>query len=169
MDNTVRSETLGFISKEFGLIHIASIVSVVCILAGLILSIMHVFTNRDKTETEKIFMLYFAVFADIYIALNAGSHITATKLSLWFLLLPIWNGLNAVTLLLRFYNQHEETSKVLSLFLTFPHFPSLFLTQSAKDLTFASKKQTKTSCSKNGNTIVVVLVTIFYIPISDNK
>jgi hypothetical protein len=94
--------------------------------AGLALSIFHVFTERQKSKVEKYTMLFFAVMANAICGILASLHILgiSTKdpdaffiLRVWdvldpedassvisriFLILPIWNILNCVLLLVSF-------------------------------------------------------------------
>jgi len=94
--------------------------------AGLALSIFHVFTDRQKSKVEKYAMLFFAVLANAICGILASLHILgiSTKdpdaffiLRVWdvldpedapsvvsriYLILPIWNIINCVLLLVSF-------------------------------------------------------------------
>jgi hypothetical protein len=73
-------------------------------LAGGLLSIYHVFTERRKTKTEKFAMLVFAVMTNALCGFLASGHI----LDNWgdaphiLIVFPLWNGINCLLLLLLF-------------------------------------------------------------------
>jgi hypothetical protein len=73
----------------------------VIFLAGLALSIYHVFTNRDKTDIEKKILLVFAVLANAGTGILAGWYVIKnSEVHNWQLVFPIWNIVNGVLLLL---------------------------------------------------------------------
>ncbi|MGB2809449.1 MAG: hypothetical protein WBC22_17035, partial [Sedimentisphaerales bacterium] len=95
--------------------------------AGLVLSLYHVFAEREKTRIEKYAMLFFAVMANAFCGIWASIHIlgiTAGEYGIFslpdiirgiingtygsvgisriFLILPIWNIINCLLLLISF-------------------------------------------------------------------
>ncbi len=94
--------------------------------AGLALSIFHVFTERQKSKVEKYAMLFFAVLANAICGILASLHILGISLEvpdaffilrIWdildsqdapsvvsriYLILPIWNIINCLLLLVSF-------------------------------------------------------------------
>lgn len=72
--------------------------------AGLVLSLYHVFTKREKTFAEKQAMLFFAVLANAFSGIYASAYILdrSTNTACIFVLLPIWNIINCVILLLSY-------------------------------------------------------------------
>lgn len=72
--------------------------------AGLVLSLYHVFTERRKTIVEKGAMLLFAVLTNGVSGIYASVHILSrtTDTHLVFILLPIWNIINCLFLLVSY-------------------------------------------------------------------
>ena len=77
------------------------LLALVFFVAGMILSIQHVFVSRKKSGFEKIFMLFFAVFVNAFAGLAAGSHALESSTGV-LTIVPIWNIANAIFLLLAY-------------------------------------------------------------------
>jgi len=70
-------------------------------LCGLVLSVYHVFTAREKTDWEKWGMLIFAVLANATTGIVAGLYVLKSDTARnWLLIFPVWNIINGVLLLL---------------------------------------------------------------------
>jgi peptidoglycan/LPS O-acetylase OafA/YrhL len=70
-------------------------------LAGLVLSLYHVFTKREKTRLEKMVMMLFAVMANAGTGIVAGLYVIKNgEVKNWQLVFPIWNIVNGALLLL---------------------------------------------------------------------
>ena len=70
-------------------------------LCGLILSVYHVFTAREKTDAEKWGMLIFAVLANAVSGIVAGLYVLKSDNARnWLLVFPLWNIINGVMLIL---------------------------------------------------------------------
>ncbi len=73
----------------------------VLFLCGLCLSIYHIFTTREKTDSEKNVMLIFAVLANAGTGIvSAWYVIKSSAVHNWWLVFPVWNIVNGVLLLL---------------------------------------------------------------------
>lgn len=72
--------------------------------AGLVLSLYHVFTKREKTIVEKHIMLFFAVLTNGVSGIFASVHVLSKSANApcVLLLLPIWNIINCIILLMLF-------------------------------------------------------------------
>jgi len=72
--------------------------------AGLVLSLYHVFTQRERTIIEKHIMLFFAVLTNAVSGIYASVHILSksTDAHCIFILLPIWNIINCLILLVSY-------------------------------------------------------------------
>jgi hypothetical protein len=70
-------------------------------LGGIALSLYHVFTTREKTNYEKIVMLFFAVMANAGTGIISGWYVIKnSNVHNWQLVFPIWNIINGALLLL---------------------------------------------------------------------
>lgn len=73
----------------------------VIFLGGIVLSLYHVFTTREKTNYEKMVMLFFAVAANAGTGIISGWYvIKSSNVHNWQLVFPIWNIINGALLLL---------------------------------------------------------------------
>jgi len=73
----------------------------VIFLGGIVLSLYHVFTTREKTKFEKMIMLLFAVLANAGTGIISGWYVIKnSEVHNWQLVFPIWNIANGVLLLL---------------------------------------------------------------------
>ena len=71
------------------------------LLAGMGLSIYHVFTTREKTDIEKWIMLLFAVLTNAGAGIISGWYVLhASRIQDWQIIFPIWNAINGALLLL---------------------------------------------------------------------
>jgi hypothetical protein len=74
---------------------------VLLFLAGLGLSLYHVFTRREKTIFEKQLMMFFAVLTNAGTGILSGWYVLKSNdVHNWQLVFPIWNIINGVLLLL---------------------------------------------------------------------
>ncbi|MDD5064825.1 MAG: hypothetical protein PHQ35_08735 [Phycisphaerae bacterium] len=70
-------------------------------LGGLVLSLYHVFTAKEKTDHEKMVMLFFAVVANAGTGIISGWYVLKNNdVNNWQLVFPIWNIINGALLLL---------------------------------------------------------------------
>jgi hypothetical protein len=70
-------------------------------LGGIVLSLYHVFTTREKTNYEKMVMLFFAVAANAVTGIISGWYVIKNNdVHNWQLIFPIWNIINGVLLFL---------------------------------------------------------------------
>jgi hypothetical protein len=73
----------------------------VIFLGGVVLSLYHVFTTREKTNYEKVVMLFFAVAANASTGIISGWYVLKNSdVNDWQLVFPVWNIINGVILLL---------------------------------------------------------------------
>jgi DNA-directed RNA polymerase subunit RPC12/RpoP len=73
----------------------------VILLAGMGLSIYHVFTTREKTGIEKWIMLLFAVLTNAGTGIISGWYVlNSSPIQNWQIIFPMWNIINGVLLLL---------------------------------------------------------------------
>jgi len=72
--------------------------------AGLVLPLYHVFSQREKTIVEKHIMLFFAVLTNGISGIYASAYIISKSADVHFIfiLLPIWNIINCVILLISY-------------------------------------------------------------------
>jgi hypothetical protein len=69
-------------------------------LGGIVLSIYHVFTTREKTRFEKMVMLFFAVAVNAGTGIISGWYvIKSNNVHNWQLIFPLWNIINGILLL----------------------------------------------------------------------
>jgi len=97
-----RSGLFKFLSKDGD--RVVIIIFVILFTAGLILSLYHVFTKQEKSITEKFAMLFFAILTNAISGILASVHILSKSADApcIFILLPIWNIINCVILLILF-------------------------------------------------------------------
>lgn len=80
--------------------------------AGIVFSLYHVFTTRQKSDWEKMAMLFFAVIVNVVSGIAAGMHML--KDSHGFLMLfPVWNIINGVLLLLMYKFHIVDESSIV--------------------------------------------------------
>jgi hypothetical protein len=73
----------------------------VVFLGGIVLSLYHVFTTREKTNYEKMVMLFFAVAANAGTGIISGWYVIENNdVHNWQLVFPIWNIINGILLFL---------------------------------------------------------------------
>jgi hypothetical protein len=73
----------------------------VVFLGGLALSLYHVFTAKEKTDYEKMVMLFFAVVANAGTGIISGWYVIKdSDVNNWQLVFPVWNIINGALLLL---------------------------------------------------------------------
>jgi peptidoglycan/LPS O-acetylase OafA/YrhL len=100
-DNSFRSKVVWLV-VESGRDAFRVVILILFFLAGGLLSVYHVFTERSKTKIEKGAMLFFAVMTNALCGLLASGHI----LDNWgdapgiLIVFPLWNGINCVLLVI---------------------------------------------------------------------
>jgi hypothetical protein len=80
---------------------------ILCLLlftAGLVLSLYHVFTEREKNIAEKFVMLFFAILTNAISGIFASAYVLSKSADApcIFILLPLWNIMNCIILLVLF-------------------------------------------------------------------
>jgi hypothetical protein len=65
---------------------------------GLLLSIFHAFSTREKSSLEKIFMLFFACFICGFVGIWSGTYLWYRTES-WYRIFPVWNVISSYFLL----------------------------------------------------------------------
>lgn len=78
-----------------------SYIALVLFVLGILFSLYHVFTSRQKTDWEKTAMLFFAVMVNGLGGVAAGMHMLENSHGL-LMVFPIWNIVNGVLLLLMY-------------------------------------------------------------------
>jgi len=66
---------------------------------GLVLCVYHIFSSRQKGNVEKYLMLFFAVLTNGISGICAGAYVFRHSI-LWLAVLPIWNIISGVVLIL---------------------------------------------------------------------
>lgn len=94
-----KSLLLEIIDFTFG--DFRTIIMMLIIATGIILSFYHAFSEKKKTESHKFAMIYFAVFVNAGAGIAASSHLLKTANILWGIF-PILNFVNAMLLLFLF-------------------------------------------------------------------
>lgn len=84
--------------KPFGILHFVVHGLELCLSAGflimgIILSIVHGFTNRQMSDLAKIFMLYFAIMMSGSSGIAAGQYMLKNSPSI-LIVFPVWNIIN---------------------------------------------------------------------------
>jgi hypothetical protein len=106
------SQSRGWIRHFFSQVDDLRIyILVLLFLAGLGLSLYHVFTRREKTILEKRLMMLFAVLTNAGAGIISGWYVLKNSdVNDWQLVFPIWNVINGALLLLmlRFKIVDEE-------------------------------------------------------------
>lgn len=93
----LRDRLIGFVFSVSGVfLGGAYILIYVC---GLVLSVYHIFSSREKSQTEKYLMLFFAVFTNGTSAICAGFYLLRHSVT-WLAVFPIWNIVSGAVLIL---------------------------------------------------------------------
>ncbi|MHC4728197.1 MAG: hypothetical protein ACYS17_13330 [Planctomycetota bacterium] len=88
------------------------IIALVLFVLGIIFSLYHVFTTREKTDGEKAVMLFFAIFVNGFSGIAAGMHILKEAHGI-LILFPIWNMINGALLLLMYRFEYIDESSII--------------------------------------------------------
>lgn len=102
-DESFRSKVFRLVA-EFGSDAFRVVILILLFLAGGLLSVYHVFTERRKTKVEKGAMLFFALMTNALCGMLASGHI----LKNWgdapgiLMVFPLWNVINCLLLLILF-------------------------------------------------------------------
>jgi hypothetical protein len=99
---SLRSEIYKWVNASDDIL--TNIILLVFFGAGLGLSLYHVFAEREKTRIEKYAMLFFAVMANAVCGIIASLYILkqSSDVPSILLLLPIWNIINCILLVISF-------------------------------------------------------------------
>ena len=79
---------------------------------GIMFSLYHVFTAREKTEGEKAVMLFFAAIVSGLSGVAAGLHILKEAHGI-LIVFPIWNIINSALLLLLYRLEYIDESSIV--------------------------------------------------------
>jgi DNA-directed RNA polymerase subunit RPC12/RpoP len=75
-------------------------VAAAILITGMGLSIYNVFTTREKTDTEKFIMLFYAVLTNAGAGIISGLYVlNSSSIRDWLIIFPIWNIINGVLLI----------------------------------------------------------------------
>ena len=89
-----------------------SYIALVVFVLGILFSLYHVFTTRQKTDLEKTAMLVFAIMVNGFSGVAAGMHMLEGSHGL-LMLFPSWNVINGVLLFLMYrFHIIDESSIV---------------------------------------------------------
>jgi len=93
---------------------VGTIIVLLFFTTGLVLSLYHVFTERKKTVPEKHAMLFFAVLTNGISGIYASTHILRQSAGApcILLLLPIWNIINCIILLVSYRMRFINVSSI---------------------------------------------------------
>ena len=76
---------------------------------GMGLSIFNVFTTREKTDTEKWIMLFFAVLTNAGTGIISGWYVlSSSSIRDWLIIFPLWNIINGVLLIVMLFKIIDE-------------------------------------------------------------
>lgn len=87
---------------------------------GLVLAICHASITRNKTSTEKFFLLIFALAIDVLAGWNAGLYTLTHSAPGFLMLFPIWNILHAAALVFLFRVGIINTKAISNTHASFP-------------------------------------------------
>jgi DNA-directed RNA polymerase subunit RPC12/RpoP len=74
------------------------------LITGMGLSIYNVFTTREKTDTEKWIMLFFAVLTNAGTGIISGWYVlSSSSIRDWLIIFPVWNIINGVLLIVMLF------------------------------------------------------------------
>ena len=105
----LRTATFKGLSDQFDL---RIIIGFVLFFMGIIFSLNHVFTTREKTEGEKAVMLFFAIFVNGLSGIAAGLHILKESQGV-LIIFPIWNIINGALLLLLYRFEYIDENSII--------------------------------------------------------
>lgn len=77
------------------------IIVALCFVVGMVFSVFHAFSTRQKNIGEKAAMLVFAVLVSAGTGIYAGIHMLKNSGG-WLIIFPIWNIINGILLLIMF-------------------------------------------------------------------
>jgi hypothetical protein len=105
----LRAGLHGFLFDDFYLRHY---IALVLFVLGILFSLYHVFTTKQKTDGEKAVMLFFAVIVNGFSGIAAGMHMLKESHGI-LMVFPIWNIVNGALLLLMYrFDIIDESSIV---------------------------------------------------------
>jgi len=96
VNKTMRTDLHKLVSHDSD---IRLIIVAICFVAGILFSIFHAFSRREKKFGEKTAMLLFAVLVSAGTGIYAGIHMLKNSGG-WLIIFPIWNIINGVLLLI---------------------------------------------------------------------
>ncbi len=79
---------------------------------GIMFSLYHVFTTREKTDMEKTAMFFFAIFVNGFSGVVAGIHMLKDSHGI-LMVFPIWNIVNGALLLLMYRFEIIDESSIV--------------------------------------------------------
>ena len=78
-------------------------------ITGMGLSIYNVFATREKTDTEKWIMLFFAVLTNAGTGIISGWYVlSSSSIRDWLIIFPVWNIINGVLLIVMLFKIIDE-------------------------------------------------------------
>ncbi|MGA2171390.1 MAG: hypothetical protein ABSG82_00040 [Sedimentisphaerales bacterium] len=84
--------------------HIYVFIAAAIFITGMSLSIYNVFTTREKTDTEKWIMLFFAVLTNAGTGIISGWYVlSSSSIRDWLIIFPVWNIINGVLLIVMLF------------------------------------------------------------------
>ena len=84
--------------------HIYVFIAAAIFITGMGLSIYNVFTTREKTDTEKWIMLFFAVLTNAGTGIISGWYVLSSRsIRDWLIIFPVWNIINGVLLIVMLF------------------------------------------------------------------
>ena len=95
--------------KDFNL---RAYIALVLFVLGIIFSLYHVFTTREKTDGEKAVMLFFAIFINGLSGIAAGMHMLKDYHGI-LIVFPIWNIVNGALLLAMYRFEFIDESSIV--------------------------------------------------------
>jgi hypothetical protein len=96
----------------FGNFNLRILLALGLFVLGIMFSLYHVFTKREKTEGEKAVMLFFAAIVSGLSGLVAGIHILKDSHGI-LIVFPIWNIINGALLLLLYRFEYIDESSII--------------------------------------------------------
>ena len=96
----------------FGNFNLRVLIALGLFVLGIMFSLYHVFTAREKTEGEKAVMLFFAAIVSGLSGIAAGIHILKNSHGI-LIVFPIWNLVNGILLLIMYRFEMIDESSIV--------------------------------------------------------
>jgi len=97
-DADLRAGSRSLVFDDFDL---RALIGLVVFVVGIVFSLHHVFTTREKTDWEKSAMLFFAVVVNGVSGIAAGMHLWDRSEG-WLIVFPAWNIASGIVLLVMY-------------------------------------------------------------------